>query len=303
MVNFQGFVKAVDTFGGLQINVQVPVVDNRFPITDHTYARTYIPAGPQEMTGAQALIYARARHTSNDFQRAYRQQRVIISLREQMNVRSVLANLPALIDALKTSVKTDIPTDQLPALLSLVERVNAKSVRSIVFSSPAYGVDLYCNPSCLTSDILMNVARIRQTASQAFTLDPAALAARDAISAEAATVWLLNGSGRPNSGLLATHNADYLAYNGMNASAPPQKAATIATTKIVVYNGAEATLQKTIAFLENAYKVQATAATDPAVAADIIVTLGQDAPNLTAPTVGSIGPNPGIAQIVDRARL
>jgi LCP family protein required for cell wall assembly len=301
MVNFQGFVTSVDTLGGAQVNVQIPVADNSFPITDNTHARIYIPAGPQHMTGAMALIYARSRHgLSSDYDRGYRQQRVVLSMRESINVRSVLANLPALIDALKTSVKTDIPTDQLPGLLALAERVDTKNVRSYVFGPPYYAVDMWGPSGGTNSNVMINAARVRQAASQAFSSDPGLLATREAIGAEEATVWVLNGSGKTG---MATDSADYLSFYGMNASAPNQKPATIATTKVVVYNGAEAELQKTIAFLEKTYKVQATAATDPAVAAQVVVTLGQSAPNLTAPTVGSIGPNPGIAQIVDRARL
>ena len=48
------------------------------------------------MTGAQALIYARSRHRAagGDFDRGRRQQRVLLSLREQMNAQAIVANLP-----------------------------------------------------------------------------------------------------------------------------------------------------------------------------------------------------------------
>ena len=48
--------------------------------------RVYIPAGIQHMTGAEALVYARSRHASDDFDRAARQQRVLLSLREQADI-------------------------------------------------------------------------------------------------------------------------------------------------------------------------------------------------------------------------
>ncbi len=300
MVNFQGFVTSVDTIGGVQVNVQIPVTDNGFPITDGAHARVYIPAGPQWMTGTQALIYARARHATTDYDRGYRQQRVIVSVRQQMNVKSVLANLPALVNALKSSVKTDIPTEQLPSLLALAEKVDTKSIRSYVFGPPYYAVDMWGPSGGTNSNVVINAARVRQAAAQAFNTDQSLLTAREALAAEAATVWVLNGSGRTG---LATDSADYLSYYGMNASAPNQKAPAIATTKIVVYNGAEAELQKTIAFLEKAYGVQATAASNPAVAAQVIVTLGKNAPALKAPALGSIGPNPGTAQAADRVWL
>jgi LCP family protein required for cell wall assembly len=69
-VNFSGFRQVVDAVGGVSINVQVPVVDDDYPGDDGHKQRIYIPAGFQHMTGAQALIYARSRHGSNDFDRA-----------------------------------------------------------------------------------------------------------------------------------------------------------------------------------------------------------------------------------------
>ncbi|MCJ7712714.1 MAG: LCP family protein, partial [Chloroflexi bacterium] len=76
MVNFGGFVDVVDTLGGVLVNVQMPVAESTYPMGSGKSGRIYIPAGPQHMTGAQALIYARSRHRSTDFDRGRRQQRV-----------------------------------------------------------------------------------------------------------------------------------------------------------------------------------------------------------------------------------
>ena len=68
-VNFEGFKKVVDALGGVTINVQIPVVDDRYPGDGGSLERIYIPSGIQHMNGAQALRYARSRHTSTDFDR------------------------------------------------------------------------------------------------------------------------------------------------------------------------------------------------------------------------------------------
>src|SRR5437763_241063 len=68
-VNFDGFKQVLDTLGGVTINVQNPVTDNYYPGDDGRLHRVYIPTGIQHMTGAEALIYARSRHGSNDFDR------------------------------------------------------------------------------------------------------------------------------------------------------------------------------------------------------------------------------------------
>ena len=175
MVNFQGFQDIVDTLGGVTINVQNPVLDDHYPGgVAGASIRVYIPAGVQHMDGAQALIYARSRHTSNDFDRAQRQQRVILSIREQVDPRKVLDNLSQLLKDLKTSFKTDIPQDKLPALIGLSSQIDTTRIRSFVFTPPRYGSE---GTDSRGYRIEPNVSRIRQTVANAFKIDPQARAA------------------------------------------------------------------------------------------------------------------------------
>ena len=44
-VNFQGFRDAVNTLGGVQVNVQIPVAESDYPVTGGVTPRL-IPAGP-----------------------------------------------------------------------------------------------------------------------------------------------------------------------------------------------------------------------------------------------------------------
>jgi hypothetical protein len=236
------------------------------------------------MTGSEALIYARSRHRAQggDFDRGRRQQRVLISLKEQMNARAIIANLDGLVQALSGSVKTDIKTGDVARLLSLADSVDTKNVRSYVFSPPFYATEY------LRSDrgyiITPRVARIRSAVREAFSLSAEQLALRERLAAEEAQVWVLNASGRTG---LASRIADYLAYDGLEASAPVRgQGPDLAATKIVVYNGAEAGMPETIAYLERVLGAKATAATDPDVTANIVVTLGRDAPNLEVDAPG-----------------
>jgi len=287
MVNFQGFVDAVDTLGGLQVNVQIPVAEDSFPITDAVKTRVYIPAGPQHMSGIQALVFARSRHGSNDFDRGRRQQRVIVSLKEQANPQAVFANLTSLVSALKRSVKTDIPLgpDVLPKLLSLAKQVDTKSIRSYVFAPPYFSTDMWGPSGGTNSDIVINAARVRAAVAQAFTVNPQLLAQRDQLAAEGAQVWV-QGSGALKT--LAANNADYLAYYGMDASAPNKSVVSgvPAHTTITVYGDAATANPDTITFLQKLYKAKVVVGTDPRVTADIVIVLGSDAKTLVIPDVG-----------------
>ncbi len=277
-VNFSGFRHAVDTLGGVQINVQIPVAESDYPVGGGVVTRIYIPAGPQHMTGAEALIYARSRHRAQggDFDRGRRQQRVITSLKEQMNPRAILANLDQLVTDMKGSVKTDIPVSMMPKLLSLADGIDLKNIRSYVFSPSYYATEGYNNGGQYV--IWPNVSRIRKAVGQAFSTSTDVLDLRDRLSAEEARVWVINGSGR--SGLNADA-ADYLAYDGLDASAPNKKAKTQATTTIVAYNGAETAMPATVKYLEDLYKVKVTTAVDPTATVDMVITLGRDAPSLS----------------------
>jgi LCP family protein required for cell wall assembly len=119
-VNFDGFKQVVDALGGVTINVQIPVVDEAYPSDTGRLSRVYIPAGIQHMTGAEALVYARSRHSGQgDFDRAARQQRVLTSIREQADINNLVPRIPELVEAVKATVRTDIPQTELAKLAGL----------------------------------------------------------------------------------------------------------------------------------------------------------------------------------------
>ena len=281
-VNFEGFVKVVDALGGVTINVQIPVVDDRYPGEGGRLERIYIPSGIQHMDGAQALRYARSRHTSTDFDRAQRQQRVLLSLREQADPAELIPHLPELVTALKQAVRTDVPIDQLDELLGLASGIDTKNIRSYVFTPPLYQQEFQSSPRGYI--IVPYVDKIRAAVRNAFTTDPADEAVRQRLAEEAAGVWVLNSTGDRDRG---ARLAGYLEYYGLAASAPRQtpQGGVLADSKIVVYNGAETRLTASIAYLEELLGVTATFKADDAIRTDIVVTIGRATPDLEAPVL------------------
>jgi LCP family protein required for cell wall assembly len=279
-VNFDGFKKVVDAVGGVTINVQVPVIDDSYPSDTGRHARVYIPAGIQHMTGAQALIYARSRHGSDDFDRGYRQQRVLTSLREQANIPNLIPRIPELFAAFKATVKTDVPQASMAKLAGLAGSIDTKNIRSYVFSFPRYGTQT--GPSAPVYKYLPNVSKIRAAVANAFKTDPQLEDTRAALGDEEGAIWVLNGTSQTGQ---ASTLASYLEYYGLTASAPTTKPDTsgLSATRIVVYNGAEARLPETIAFLESKFKVKVQLKQDKAVSVDVIITTGRSTPNLSPP--------------------
>lgn len=277
-VNFDGFVRVIDALGGVTVTVQSPVVDDRFPAGRGQLRRVYIPAGVQRMTGEQALVYARSRNASNDFVRGQRQQRMLLSLARQVNAAAVLPRVNELATALSGAIRTDVPRDLLDDLLRLAGDIDLSTIRSYVFSAPVYGREVQEPIYYLYPD----VERIRAAVRDAFVVDPAFAARREALAEEGARVWVLNGSAEEGQ---ASTVATYLEYIGLAASAPNQRPdkAGLAATRIVVYNGAEARLERTIEVLEEIFGVEVEVADDRAARVDVVITTAGSTPTLTPP--------------------
>src|SRR6185436_20076364 len=120
-LDFAGFVKIVDAMGGVTIDVPAPVSDNAYPTEDGGTQFISFEAGPQHMDGQQALIYARTRHSSSDFERAKRQQLVIQACFNRLLQPGAWVRLPLILAAVNASVDTNLtPIDILrlaPTLL------------------------------------------------------------------------------------------------------------------------------------------------------------------------------------------
>lgn len=282
-VDMTGFRRLVDTVGGVVIDVQVPVSDDHYPRPgDREAQNLYIPPGIQHMDGERALAYARARHKTNDFDRSQRQQRVILSLREQTDLGMLLQpdRLDSLSAALQETIHTDIPPDINPQLISLAQTVDLTNLRSLVFTPPVFQTE--CE-TCYS--LTPNVERIRSAVKQAFQYDPKLEAERARLEAEGARVWVVNGSGRAGQ---AGETASYLAFRGVNATVPQANGGradrtNYPTTVITVYNGAATRLRQTVAFLQETFGVQAVEKTDAKVKIDIQVTTGRATPVLAPP--------------------
>ncbi len=118
-VNFVGFEKIVDTFGGVTVDPRYPIQDDEYPTETYGYTSIYFPAGLQHLDGKSALQYARTRHQDLDFGRSQRQQEVILALRQQAIKGNLLNNFYKLFDALKDTVRTDLKQEQIAQLANL----------------------------------------------------------------------------------------------------------------------------------------------------------------------------------------
>lgn len=112
-LNFEAFEALVDAVGGVTIEVERLIVDHAFPTDDYGTMSVHFEPGTQHFDGEQALIYARTRHSDDDYQRASRQQQVVEALG-----RKLINPLywPRVALALNRHVDTDLNVFELVAL-------------------------------------------------------------------------------------------------------------------------------------------------------------------------------------------
>jgi LCP family protein required for cell wall assembly len=127
-VDFDGFRAIVDAVGGIDVVVEAPIVDDAYPTDDYGTMRIEIPAGPQHMDGETALRYARSRHGSSDFDRARRQQQILIALARRLLEPAAWPKLPAVVQVVTDDVDTDMTARDLLLMVPALCRVGPDGI-------------------------------------------------------------------------------------------------------------------------------------------------------------------------------
>jgi LCP family protein required for cell wall assembly len=170
VIDFSGFVKAVNLLGGLDINVdrtfddyQYPVDGNENELCGHTtdeiatyiatnsaesdlpkffpcrYEHLHFDQGMQHLDGETALKYVRSRHAQGeegtDFARSQRQEKVIRALMDKAFSLNIITNpskILGLYSTVKGSVDTDIAENEFDDFIKLAEKFRQAKLQTIV---------------------------------------------------------------------------------------------------------------------------------------------------------------------------
>ena len=130
-VDFAAFVKFIDEIGGLDLKVE----EERITVDPIGQGNTVILyKGVQNLDGATTLAYARARYTEGgDFDRADRQQRVVLTVLEQVTTFNMLPTLvskaPKLYNELSSGVRTNMNITEAIQLARLAISINRKAIK------------------------------------------------------------------------------------------------------------------------------------------------------------------------------
>jgi LCP family protein required for cell wall assembly len=134
-VNFQGFIKVVDTLGCAYVNVDHHYFNLNNGSIETNYSSINLQPGYQRLCYQSALDYVRYRHTDSDFVRVARQQDFLRDLREQISPEDVLGQIHTVAKAVGHAISSTFSssTSQLIELAKLVAFSQSKPIRQVKF--------------------------------------------------------------------------------------------------------------------------------------------------------------------------
>ncbi|MGC9333716.1 MAG: LCP family protein [Anaerolineae bacterium] len=140
MVDFDTFVRIVDALGGIDLDVPKALHDTRYPDPrpgdPHAFKTIHFDAGLQHMDGQRALQYARSRMSTSDFDRAKRQQQIVVALRERALRLDTIPRWPLAAQTVVNGIKTDLGLRELLFVASVAVQVDTGGLQRVVLEPP-----------------------------------------------------------------------------------------------------------------------------------------------------------------------
>lgn len=143
-IGFAGFKQAVDALGGVEVAVTCPLRDWRLkspeldPAVEENWEQFTLEPDVYQMDGDLALWYTRSRRTTSDFARGRRQQQLIHAMLNQGVSRELIAQVPALWEAYRAAVETDLDLGTAVALAAQAPAIRDNGVRHLTLPYSAF---------------------------------------------------------------------------------------------------------------------------------------------------------------------
>ncbi len=250
-VDFNVFVRMIDEIGGIKLEITEPIkVDLIGPEPPKT-----IQPGTHTLPGDVALAYARARGTEGgDFDRAQRQQQVILAIRDRVLsfdlIPLLLTKSGTLYNELSSGIRTNLSLEGAIDLGLLGIKIPIESIRRGVIGSDA--INFYTTPDGdqVLKPLPDQVRTVRDFVFGTTGLSSplADLTPEARIQAESATIALKNGTLREG---LASATAQFLEERGFTFSSENVGNAnqTYPFTQVIDYTGNPYTVQMLVDML------------------------------------------------------
>jgi LCP family protein required for cell wall assembly len=280
-IDFTAFTKFIDAIGCIDLKIQP--VENGLVIDPIGPGNTVtLHTGTQTFCGLEALAYSRARHSANDdFDRARRQQAVIMAMRSQIldiySLPKLIAIAPTLYDELSAGIKTNMPLDTAIKLAWAGKDVPKESIKNGVIATDMVAYGNVIGPDGVTQAVIKPLPdKIRVLRDQIFTdqgaLGPSETDMTAALRAEGARISLQNGTQDAN---ILPRTQVYLQSMGLNVVEAANASHISGLTLMTVLNS-KTYAMKYLSETMRIPSVQITSKFTPNSPTDLVIVIGSD---------------------------
>lgn len=276
-IDFGAFVKFIDEIGGVKVDVPEKITVDLLGSGSAT--KKVLQPGVQVLPGEWALAYARARYTEGgDFDRARRQQQVIMGIRDRLVSLNMLPTLISKADVLyqqlSSGIHTNLSLDEAIKLAILASQVPQENIKQGIIGSKQ--VLFGTSPDNL-SILIPLIDKIHLLRDEIFSVSGALGPLtpgndQQRMILENARVSLINASSQPG---LEQKTAEYLKSLGVNVVEMGQASRISSMTAINDYIGKPYTV-KYMAELMGIQPARIYAANAPDNPVDVEIILGND---------------------------
>jgi len=238
-IDFDAFMRFIDELGGVKVNVPAPITVDLLGDGYRTLKK--LKPGVQVFPGKIALAYARARHTEGgDFDRAERQQQVILGIRDRILSFDMLPILiqkrEALYQELSSGVHTNLSLDQAVQLAVMASQVPSESIKRGVIGKEYV---LFGESPDKLSILIPLPDKIHALRDEIFAASSAlgpltAGSDQERMVAEGSRVAVVNQS---NTAGLAERTSQFLGSQGVNVAQTSDAPQNLTLTTIIDHTG------------------------------------------------------------------
>jgi polyisoprenyl-teichoic acid--peptidoglycan teichoic acid transferase len=141
-IDFVGFEELINKLGGIDIYLDKSFSEPK-QFEGENALNFSLPAGKNHIDGDKALFFVRARYASSDFERAKRQQQVLITLKDKflsLGTLSDFGKVNDIMNVLGEDVRMDLDVSEMKKFYEIAQKVQDPQIKQKVFDTTDEGL-------------------------------------------------------------------------------------------------------------------------------------------------------------------
>jgi polyisoprenyl-teichoic acid--peptidoglycan teichoic acid transferase len=242
MIDFDGFKKAVDVIGGVEMvvscgyTVWMPKSYDLDLKVEENWRSVRLEPGVYQMDSELAFWYVRTRNSLNaDWSRSRRQQQLLRAMMNQSIDLNMIAQAPALYSTFNSMVETDMDIGRALQLAAIAPNVRQNGVQHLFLAGKTQSWSVPVAEGEVAPQVLLPVWEgsnmMGDTFRRLFTLSALNRSTRPAV-----TVEIINATGKPEMDRLAADNLSWYGFVPVITTAEPAQTAVTTTIQYFAQN-------------------------------------------------------------------